>query len=69
MRTAEFKYHHHRDQPVLVVGEPHARIAVITFDKVHGRLSGDARDYLPFFWEGFAERVKTSVPGNDVLIT
>jgi hypothetical protein len=38
-----------RDQPVLVVGEPAFRVAMITWDKVRGRLSGDDGDNIPFF--------------------
>src|SRR4051794_15046100 len=30
-----------RDQPVLVVGEPTFRVALLAWDKVRGRLSGD----------------------------
>src|SRR5438067_1080905 len=37
-----------RDQPVLVVGEPAFRVAMITWDKVRGRLSGDSADNIPF---------------------
>ena len=58
-----------RNQPVLVVGEPACRIAVITWDKVEGRLRGDEADNIPFFWEGFAERARRRAPGDDVLVT
>lgn len=56
-----------RNQPVLIVGEPAFRVAVITWDKVHGRLSGDAADNIPFFYSGFAERVRRAEPGTDAL--
>jgi hypothetical protein len=62
-----YLWYEDRDQPVLVVGEPVFRIAIITWDKVRGRLGGDEGDNLPFFFAGFAERVRQAVPGTDVL--
>jgi hypothetical protein len=56
-----------RDQPVLVVGEPAFRVAMIAWDKVIGRLSGDPADSIPFFYTGFAERVRRAEPGTDAL--
>ena len=56
-----------RDQPVLVVGEPEFKVAIIVFDKVRGRLSGDEADSITFFYQGFAERVRSAEPGTDVL--
>ncbi len=52
-----------RKQPVLIVGEPEFHVAMIAFDKVRGRLSGDAGDNIPFFYEGFAERARKAEPG------
>src|SRR5262245_6906641 len=56
-----------RDQPVLVVGEPTCRVALLAWDKVRGRLSGDEGDNIPFFFAGFAERARRAEPGSDVL--
>ncbi len=56
-----------RDQPVLVVGEPTFRIALLAWDKVKGRLSGDRADNIPFFFHGFAERVRKAEAGVDAL--
>ena len=56
-----------RDQPVLVVGEPAFRIAMITWDKVRGRLTGDKADNIPFFYAGFAGRARRAEPGDDAL--
>ena len=56
-----------RDQPVLVVGEPAFRVALLAWDKVKGRLSGDKADNIPFFYSGFAERARRAAPGDDVL--
>jgi hypothetical protein len=56
-----------RNQPVLIVGEPAFRVAMIAWDKALGRLSGDAADDIPFFYTGFAERVRCAEPGTDAL--
>lgn len=56
-----------REQPVLVVGEPEYRVAMLGWEKVRGRLSGDEGDNIPFFYAGFAERSRDAKPGDDVL--
>ena len=56
-----------RDAPVLVVGEPSFRVALLTWDRVRARLSGDPTDNIPFFCAGFAERVRQAEPGTDAL--
>jgi len=69
-RTAhggKFLWHQENDQPVLVVGEPSHHIAIMTFDKVRGRLNGDKADNIPFFYQGFDERVRSAKPGARVL--
>jgi hypothetical protein len=62
-----YQWHDGRDQPVLVVGEPAFRVALITWDRVRGRLGGDAGDNIPFFYAGFAGRARQAVPGTDAL--
>ncbi len=62
-----YLWHEGRDQPVLVVGEPAFHVAMITWDKVRGRLEGDAADHLPFFYAGFAQRARQAVPGDHAL--
>lgn len=56
-----------REAPVLVVGEPASRIALLTWDQVRGRLAGDLGCDIPFLYAGFAERVRRAEPGADVL--
>ncbi|MBN6207464.1 hypothetical protein JYK21_13400 [Ralstonia pickettii] len=56
-----------RSQPVLVVREPEAHIALMTWDRVRGRISGDAGDNIPFFFEGFAQRARTAPTGTRAL--
>jgi hypothetical protein len=56
-----------RDAPVLVVGEPAFRVALLTWDQVWGRLAGDAGCSLAFLYAGFAERVRRAEPGTNAL--
>ncbi|WP_020475330.1 hypothetical protein [Zavarzinella formosa] len=62
-----YLWHDQRDQPVLVVGEPIFRVAILAWNKVRGRLGGDTGDNIPFFYAGFAERVRSASPGTDAL--
>ncbi|MEM8535623.1 MAG: hypothetical protein AAGF95_32630 [Chloroflexota bacterium] len=62
-----FFWHQQHDQPVFVTGEPDAHIAIITFDKVRGRLNGDEGDNIPFFYAGFASRAASPAKGTQVL--
>lgn len=62
-----FSWYEERKQPVLVVGEPEFHVAMIAFDKVRGRLSGDVGDNIPFFYQGFSDRAKEGRPGTRAL--
>ena len=62
-----YLWHPDHDQPVLVVGEPSFRVALMAWDKVRGRLGGDKGDNIPFFYAGFAELARRAEPGTDVL--
>jgi hypothetical protein len=53
--------------PILVVGEPETHIAIATWAKVRGRLSGDPADNLPFFYQGFSDMASTRPPGQRTL--
>jgi hypothetical protein len=55
------------NQPVLVVGEPNFRIAIITLDRVRNRMQGNREDDIPFFFEGFSSRVRQGKPGDNAL--
>ena len=58
---------HPCEQPVLVVGEPAFHVAIMSWDKLIGRLSGDRADDLVFFYQGFAERVQRAKPGDRIV--
>ena len=62
-----YVWHEGRGAPVLLVGEPDFRVAILTWDKTEGRLRGDEADNIPFFYAGFAGRVRAAKPGDDTL--
>lgn len=64
-RTA---WNEQRGEPVLVVGEPACRVAVMTWGKVLGWLRGDRAEGLAVFWEGFAVHARKKVAGSDLLV-
>lgn len=62
-----YLWHPDRDAPVLVVGEPRFRVAMLTWDKTKSRLLGDEADNIPFFYAGFAGQVRSATDGFDTL--
>jgi len=62
-----YYWHEEGEQPVLVVGEPDAHVALMTWSKAMGRLAGDEGDNLAFLFAGFAQRVMATQPGDEVL--
>lgn len=57
-----------QQQPILVAGLPEFEISLLAYDKVRGRLVNGAEDNIPFFYQGFAERVQRAKPGDKALI-
>ena len=62
-----YYWHDDGEQPVLVVGEPDAHIALLTWSKVTGRLTGDVGDDIVYFFHGFAEKAALPEPGGSVM--
>jgi hypothetical protein len=62
-----YYWHDARNQPILVVGEPEAHIALLAWDKVRGRLMGNATDNIPFFFSVFAEQARMPLPGEKLV--
>jgi len=60
-------WHQEGEQPILVVGEPAAHVALMAWSKVTGRITGDEGDDIVFFFDGFAARAATPEPGSNVL--
>ncbi len=62
-----YYWHQEGEQPVLVVGEPEAHVALMTWSKVVGRMTGDAADDIVFFFQGFADKALFPEAGSSVL--
>ena len=60
-------WHQEGEQPILVVGEPEAHVALMAWSKVTGRITGDAGDDIVFFFDGFAAKAAQPEPGSNVL--
>lgn len=56
------------NQPILVTGQPHFEISLLAFEKVKGRIQNGKEDNIPFFFKGYAERVKNAKPGDKAMI-
>ena len=63
----DYFWHQEGEQPILVVGEPEAHVALMTWSKVVGRLTGDEGDDIVFFFHGFAEKAAAPEPGSNVM--
>ncbi len=63
----QYYWHNEGEQPVLVVGEPEAHVALLAWSKVVGRMTGDVGDEIPFFFEGFAQKAAQPTRGDELL--
>ena len=63
----EYLWHDEGEQPILVVGEPEAHVALMTWSKVVGRLTGDVGDDIVYFFSGFAQKAEHPEAGSNVL--
>ena len=63
----EYFWHDEGEQPILVVGEPEAHVALMAWSKVVGRLTGDVGDDIVYFFSGFAQKAEHPEPGSNVL--
>ena len=63
----EYFWHDEGEQPILVVGEPAAHVALMTWSKVVGRLTGDVGDDIVYFFSGFAQKAEHPEAGSNVL--
>jgi hypothetical protein len=60
-------WHEEGEQPVLVVGEPEAHVALMAWSKVTGRITGDEGDDIVFFFDGFVAKATRPEPGSNLL--
>jgi hypothetical protein len=51
------------NQPILVTGQPEFEVSILAFDKVKGRLDNGKEDNIPFYFQGYVERVNNKQSG------
>lgn len=56
------------NQPILVTGLPEFEISLLANGKVRGRLVNGPEDSIPFFFQGYVERVRGAKPGDKAMI-
>lgn len=62
-----YLWHPGYEAPLLRVGAPEEHTALLTFRKVDGRIGGDEGNNIPFFFDGFASRVRKPIAGQSTL--
>lgn len=55
------------NQPILVTGQPDFEISILAFEKTKGRIENGTEDSIPFFFEGYASRVRNAKTGDSAL--
>ena len=55
-------------QPILVTGQPDFEISLLALEKVKGRLKNGKEDNIPYFFQGYVERVVNAKPGDKAMI-
>ncbi|MCE3259898.1 MAG: hypothetical protein K0S12_1539 [Bacteroidetes bacterium] len=64
----KYYWYEKMEQPILVTGQPQFEISLLAFEKVKGRLEKGSEDNIPFFFEGYAERVRNAKKGDVAMI-
>lgn len=55
-------------QPILVTGQPDFEISLLALEKVKGRLKNGKEDNIPYFFQGYMDRVEKAKPGDKAMI-
>jgi hypothetical protein len=64
----KYFWYDHLNQPILVTGQPNFEISLLAFEKVKGRIQNGKEDNIPFFFQGYVERVTHAKPGDKAMI-
>jgi len=64
----KYFWYDHLNQPILVTGQPNFEISLLAFEKVKGRIQNGKEDNIPFFFQGYVERVTKAQPGDKAMI-
>ena len=65
----KYYWYDHLNQPILVTGQPNFEISILAIEKVKFRIENGYEDNIPFFFEGYSERVKKGKKGDKAMIT
>lgn len=57
-----------RNEPGLLVGEPHLAVTLFCWDKVYGRLRGDSAHAIAPFYAAYVQRVREAKPGDRIVL-
>lgn len=57
-----------RNEPGLLIGEPHFAITLFCWDKVYARLRGEDAHEIAAFYAAYVERIRQAKPGDRVVV-
>lgn len=66
--SGRYFWYDHLNQPILVTGQPSFEISLLAFEKVKGRIQNGKEDNIPFFFQGYVERVTKAKPGDKAMV-
>ena len=66
-RSGQFYWNDELQQPMLICGEPDSTIALLTWNKVKGRLLGDKSDHIAYFLDEFGKAVFQPEKGTNLV--
>ena len=64
----KYYWYDEMNQPIFVTGQPQFEISLLAFEKVKQRIENGKEDNIPFFFQGYSERVKQARQGDKALI-
>jgi hypothetical protein len=64
----KYFWYEHLKQPILVTGQPNFEISLLVIEKVKGRIQNGSEDNIPFFFQGYVERIKNAKRGDQAMI-
>ena len=56
------------NQPIFVTGQPDFEISLLAIDKVKMRIENGHEDNIPYFFNGYSDRVRKAKPGDKAII-
>ena len=63
-----YYWHEEMSQPILVTGQPDFEISILAFEKVKQRIENGKESNIPFYFQGYMERVLAARKGDKEMI-